>query len=105
MANSVKAEMTAIAREEWNREHPNKFPNVEDYIEHRWKKFLSRGPSMLDLKSLAIAADKASGGVAQMANVYDYVYPNSSGVAHGSDLASMISFNTATDITLKLANS
>lgn len=103
MANSVKAEMTSVAREEWNREHPSKFTNVEDYIEHRWKKFLSRGPSMLDLKSLAIAADKASGGASQMANVYDYVYPNSSGVAHGSDLASMISFNTGTNITLKLA--
>ena len=103
IANSVKAEMASIAQEEWNRKHPVKFPDINDYVAHRWKTFLSRGPSLLDLKSLAISADKASGGATQMANTYDYVYPNSSGVAHGSDLASMISFNTETNITLKLA--
>ena len=105
IAETVKTEMDAAALQAWQQEHTQKYPEAGDYVKARWKRFLSSGPSMLDLKSLAIAVDTGTGGKARMADTYDYVYPNSSGVAHGSDLASMISFHDETGIVLKLAPS
>jgi hypothetical protein len=105
LANPVKVKLDANARKEGSKRWPANPERIEKYIKCRWKDFLAHGPSMLDLRSLATRVDVGSAGEAKMVGIYDYIYPNSSGVIHGSELATMVSGLNATEIVLKLAPS
>lgn len=105
LSEPVKAEMDAIARREGEGIWPGDSDRIERHVKGKWKSFLAHGPSMLDLKSLAVQVDSRCATSFGMVGVYDYVYPNSSGVIHGSDLASMIDGRDPTGIVMKLAPS
>jgi len=103
LAEAVKREMDDTAKREASASPGKNAAEVEKRVKGKWKEFMKHGPSMVDMRSLADSVDKKSGGKSNLLPIYDRVYPNSSGVIHGSDLASMIELSDGKQIVLKLA--
>ncbi|MBI4376516.1 MAG: hypothetical protein HY549_08710 [Elusimicrobia bacterium] len=103
LADSVKKDLGDEARLAAQARWPSDAAKGEAHVAGKWKEFLKHGPSMVDLRSLATAVDAKSGGKTNMVAIYERVYPNASGVMHGSDLSSMLEPSSASKIVLKLA--
>lgn len=101
IAEDVEREIREEAREMATARWPTDADRRGKFENARWKAFKSRGPSMKNMRALAQDVDGRAGGT-NFATSYDFVYPNASGVVHGSDLSSLIE-QTGQQIVLKLA--
>lgn len=88
--NDIKKEIEAENRVEGERLWPSDQKRVAKYVKTRWNIFVSKGPSMQNLRDLAGALDKKIPERSNFQRTYDQFYAYASGVAHGSDLESLI---------------
>lgn len=90
LAAEVEAEIREEARQSGLPRWPNDPQRLQTYVEGRWKVFTNNGPAMKNMRDLARDVDAGTAGRTHFEQSYAVVYPNASGVVHGSDLASLI---------------
>ena len=102
IAGTVEREIREEAAAEALARWPTDAARRETFVDGRWRVFKSHGPSMKDMRALSQEVDGKTNPKTNFSTSYDFIYPNASGVVHGSDLSSLVE-QTATQIVVKLA--
>lgn len=100
--SAISLESGATARLQW----PADVKRQAKYVKDRWKLFVTKGPSMRDLRENAGFVDKKIPG-GNLQRTYDQFYTYASGVMHGSDIKTLVEADKIEEkkVILKLAPS